>query len=248
MSTESTSSAGSNRENDSHDRRHSAVTPPERPSLPEVEVAAAASVQCLGAALLGHQVDPRLSAEVARTVAMLADRVRAGDSRSKADAFRRYSGHQRIEHFLETGSWPDPPAEGEAVTFDALSFVGGRLSPISAGATFHRDGEVAVARVTFGPSYEGPPTRVHGGMLASVFDEVMGVVFRVLGLPSAFTASLTVRYECPAPLGEPLEFRAHLTTVEGRKHTVEAVATGPDGRFASATGLFIEMTLKPRSA
>lgn len=215
---------------------------PEQSPLPDVEIAAAEALQRLGDGLLSHDVDPALSAEVAKVVADLVDRVEASPTRTKADAFRRYAGHQRIEHFLETGSWPEPPADGEAVTFDALSFVGGRLSPLSAGASYYRDGDAAVANVTFGPSYEGPPTRAHGGALASAFDEVMGAVFRVLGLPSAFTATLTVRYEAPAPLGEPLEFRAWLASVDGRKHTVEAVATGPDGRFASATALFIEMS------
>lgn len=213
----------------------------ETPPLPDEEVAAADAVQRLADGLLGRSVDPALSAEVAKVVGDLAERVEAGPTRSKAEAFRQYSGHQRIEHFVETGRWPDPPADGETVTFDALSFVGGKLSPISAGASYYRDGETAVGLVTFGPSFEGPPTRAHGGAVAAAFDEVMGAVFRVLGLPSAFTATLSVRYEAPAPLGEPLEFRAELAAVDGRKHTVEAVATGPDGRFASATALFIEM-------
>jgi len=217
------------------------VSGPERAGLPEAEVAAAASVKRLGDALLGRHVPIELSGEVAKIVSELAERVEAMPSRSKAEAFRRYPGHQRIEHYIETGEWPEPPADGEAVQFDALSFVGGELSPISAGASFLRDGDAAVARITFGPSYEGPPERVHGGMLASAFDEVMGSVFRVMGLPSAFTASLTVRYEAPAPVGEELEFRAELAAVDGRKYTVEGVATGPDGRFASATALFIQI-------
>ena len=214
----------------------------DHPALPEVEIAAAAAVQRLGDALLGHHVDPAVSAEVASVVAALADRVEGSERRSKAEAFQQYSGHQRIEHYLETGSWPPAPANGAPVMFDALSLIGGPLSPISAGARYHRDGDEVVAQVRFGPTFEGPPLRVHGGALASTFDEVMGAVFRILALPSAFTASLTIRYEAPAPIGERLEFRARLADADGRKYTVEAVATGPDGRFASATALFIEMS------
>lgn len=213
----------------------------ERPPLPPAEVAAAAAIRRLAEALLGHDVDPALSAEVATVVEALAERVDESPSRTKADAFQTYTGHQRIEQFIETGDWPDPPGDGEPVVFDALSFVGGELSPLSAGAVFRRDGEEAVAAVRFGSSYEGPPTRVHGGMLAAAFDEVMGTVFRIRGLPSAFTANLSVRYEKPAPLDVELEFRARLGSVDGRKYTVEAEGIGPDGRFASAEGLFIEM-------
>ncbi|MEL7156348.1 MAG: PaaI family thioesterase [Actinomycetota bacterium] len=214
---------------------------PERRPLPADEVAAASAVQRLADAMLGHEIDPALSAEISAVIGTLAGRVEQGATRTKAEAFRIYRGHQRIEHFVETGRWPDPPPDGERVVFDALSFVGGELSPLSAGAVFVRDGDDAVGHVRFGPGYEGPPTRVHGGMLAATFDEVMGTVFRVQGLPSAFTASLSVRYEKPAPLQVDLEFRARLRAVEGRKYTVEAEGIGPDGRFASAEALFIEM-------
>ncbi|MEM8922933.1 MAG: PaaI family thioesterase [Actinomycetota bacterium] len=215
---------------------------PERPPLPADEVEAAAAVRRLAGEMLGRTLDPELSAAIARVVNELADRASAAPARTKAEAFARYTGHQRIEHFLDTGTWPDPPDDGDPVLFDALSFVGGALSPIGGGAEFAREGDRAVARVRFGPSYEGPPTRVHGGMLAATFDEVMGALFRVLGLPSAFTASLTVRYEAPAPLGADLVFAAWLEAVDGRKFTVRAEGTGPDGRFASADALFIEMS------
>ncbi|MCP3988971.1 MAG: PaaI family thioesterase, partial [Actinomycetia bacterium] len=139
-------------------------------------------------------------------------------------------------------SWPPPPPDGAEVTFDALSFIGGRLSPLSAGVRYYRSGEAAVGRVTFGSAYEGPPSRVHGGAIAATFDEVMGTVFRVSATGSAFTGSLTVRFEAPAPIGEALEFKAWLAKTEGRKHSVEAEGHGPDGRFASATATFIEMS------
>jgi acyl-coenzyme A thioesterase PaaI-like protein len=168
--------------------------------------------------------------------------VEATPTRTKAQAFGRYRGQRRIEHFLATGSWPAPPPDGAEVSFDVLSFVGGPLSPLSAGARYYRDGDAAVCRVTFGPAYEGPPSRVHGGALASAFDEVMGAVFRVGAIGLAFTGSLTVRYEAPAPIGQPLELRAWLAETQGRKHLVEAVASGPDGRFASSSATFIELS------
>jgi acyl-coenzyme A thioesterase PaaI-like protein len=210
--------------------------------LPPEELDAAAAMRRLGHALIGHDVSPALSAEVAEVVTALAERVEAAPDRTKKQAFTRYSGQQRIEYFVRHGSWPPPPPDGGEVTFDALSFVGGVLSPFSAGARYSRDGEQAVGRVTLQPGHEGPPERAHGGIVAAVFDEVMGAVFRVRADGSAFTGSLTVRFEAPAPVGQLLEFRAWLASTEGRKHTVEGTATGPDGRFASAVATFIEMS------
>lgn len=210
--------------------------------LPQVEIDAAAALSRLGNALLSHRVPACISEEVVRQLTVLANDVEATPSRSKAEAFSHYSGHQRVEHFLATGSWPSPPPDGGEVVFDALSFVGGALNPFSAGARYYRDGDEAVCRVSFGSGYEGPPARVHGGMLAAAFDEVMGAVFRVLGHGSAFTGTLSVRYEAPAPINEPVELRARLAQTVGRKHTVEATAEGAAGRFASATATFIEMS------
>lgn len=210
-------------------------------NLPAVEVEAAAALRRLSKGLLSRSVDPNLSAEIAAVVSALADRVEAeADQRTKAEAFHRY-GNERIDHFVRTGRWPDPPPDGSDVTFDPLSFVGGVLHPASSSVRYWRDGQEAVAHVTVGQELEGPPGRVHGGMVASIFDEVMGAAFRVTGSASAFTGSLTVRYEAGAPTTVPLEFRAGIKATEGRKYTVEATGTGPDGRFATATAIFIEM-------
>lgn len=210
--------------------------------LPQDELDAAAAIGRLGRALLSRSVDPALAARIATEATALAAEVEAEcEIQTKAEAFTRYTGHQRVEHFVATGEWPPGPPDGGEVLFDVLSFVGGQLNPFSAGAVFHRDGDEAVARLRFSRCFEGPPDRAHGGIVAAVFDEVMGSVFRVLGIASAFTGSLDVRFEAGAPLNTDVEFRARLVAHEGRKFTVEAEATGPDGRFASASAVFIEM-------
>lgn len=209
--------------------------------LPEAEVAAADLVRRLGEALLGRDVAPAVSAEVAEALDELVALVERCPPRTKVEAFSRYPGHQRIEHFVASGRWPEPPPDGAELTFDALSFVGGRLNPFSAGVRYWRDGDEAVATARFSTCYEGPPSRAHGGITASVFDEVMGAVFRVRGLASAFTGTLTVRYVAPAPIDADVEFRARLSGTEGRKHRLEGTATGPGGVFAEAAGTFIEM-------
>lgn len=210
--------------------------------LPLVEVEAAAAVRRLGEGLLGRSVDPERSAEVVARLGELIELVEACPRRTKVEAFGRYPGHSRITEFVATGEWPAPPPNGGELTFDALSFVGGKLNPFSGGTRYYRDGDEAVARTRFSVCYEGPPSRVHGGMIAAAFDEVMGAVFRVGALPNSFTGTLTVRYLRPAPLDTDVEFRAGLAGSQGRKHTVTGSATGPDGPFAEAEAIFIEMT------
>ncbi|MEM7337567.1 MAG: PaaI family thioesterase [Actinomycetota bacterium] len=218
---------------------------PTGPIVPAAERRAAAAVQRLGAALLGHTITPELSERVATELERLVDQVeRTGDPRTKADAFERYSGPHRIEHFRRTGQWPAAAADGGEFSFDVLSFVGGRLNPIASGARFWRDGDESVASMTFGPTYEGPPTRVHGGMLAAAFDEVMGALFVALGMPPAFTGTLSVRYQAGAPLGEPIEFRARLGGVDGRKTTVLAEATASGTTLATAEAVFIQIPME----
>lgn len=203
---------------------------------------AASALRRLGEGLLTRAIDPNHASGLAATLNDLATSVERFPPMTKVDAFAKTPGHDRIGHFVETGRWPAPPPDGSEVVFDALSFVGGSLNPFSAGMTFRRDGDAAVGTATFSRTYEGPPTRVHGGMIAAAFDEVMGAVFRIRSMASSFTGTLSVRYLAPAPLGVELEFRAWLRSTEGRKHLVEANASGPDGPIATASATFIQMT------
>jgi hypothetical protein len=49
-----------------------------------------------------------------------------------------------------------------------------------------------LAEANFDYPYEGPPTCVHGGVIAETFDEVMGAANMVAGHP-AMTGTLTIR-------------------------------------------------------
>ena len=93
-------------------------------------------------------------------------------------------------------------------------------------ARLWREGEEAVCQVTLGPAFEGAPGRAHGGVVAALFDETMGLVLSISSTP-AFTGRLTVTYRAPTPLGEPLEVRARLAGRTGRKMTITAELTAP---------------------
>jgi acyl-coenzyme A thioesterase PaaI-like protein len=89
-----------------------------------------------------------------------------------------------------------------------------------------------------GPAYEGPPGCVHGGMIASLFDEILGVANIAAGV-GAMTGTLTIKYRSPTPLMTELTFAARHLGVDGRK--VRAVGTIHAGErlCAEAEGIFI---------
>ncbi len=97
----------------------------------------------------------------------------------------------------------------------------------------------ATAQVTLTRSHEGPPGHIHGGIVATLFDEAMSKLHRPLNL-LAMTRNLNVDYLRPSPLGLPLTLRAAHTRREGRKLFHTATLTHPDGTLlARAQGLFI---------
>lgn len=82
------------------------------------------------------------------------------------------------------------------------------------------DGEVrATARLH--AAYEGPPGYVHGGFVALLLDDLLGLANIVAGVPGV-TIGLDVRYRRPTPLDTELTVHAVHDRIEGR----DAVAVG----------------------
>ena len=198
----------------------------------------AAAVQRLGELIITRPLDDAPAAELAARITALAAPLEVIEPAPKTI---RFGGRNRVHHFLEHGTWPPPPPDGSYMDFDVASIVGGELNPFGMGTRFRREGDEAVGVVTVSRCFEGPPGRVHGGVVCSILDEVMGSVFRANGTASAFTGELSVRFEQAAPIEEPLEFRAHEVRSEGRKRFLEATGASAKGRFATATAVFIDM-------
>ena len=92
----------------------------------------------------------------------------------------------------------------------------------------------------FGTAYEGPPGHVHGGVVASAFDEVLGMVQSVTGHPG-MTGTLTVRYRRPTPLHVEVRFFGRVDRVEGRKIFTSGTLTAGDQLCAEAEGIFVSV-------
>jgi acyl-coenzyme A thioesterase PaaI-like protein len=137
-------------------------------------------------------------------------------------------------------------------TFEHLTQAGtGRLNPQAPRLRwFKPDGGLAydaspdpetnevIARCTLTRAHVGPPARTHGGVVATILDQVVGFAAAAVGRPG-MTAGLDIRYKDATPLGVELTIRARYTHSEGRKHfaTGEIIANGKV--TASALGVFI---------
>ena len=128
--------------------------------------------------------------------------------------------------------------------FLARSPVMGSINPLAMPLAITVIGEGASAavegRVTFSNAYEGAPGCVHGGFVASTFDEVLGVAQSASGNPG-MTVNLTVDYRSPTPIKRELIFRGWCEKVEGRKIFTRGTVHAGDTLCAEATGLFVSM-------
>jgi acyl-coenzyme A thioesterase PaaI-like protein len=94
----------------------------------------------------------------------------------------------------------------------------------------------------FGAPYEGPAGLVHGGYIALVFDEFLGM-YNANQHDDALTGSLAVRYRRPTPLHQPVEVVVTSLSDEGRKVINTATLTCNGEITASAEGTFIRTTV-----
>ena len=89
---------------------------------------------------------------------------------------------------------------------------------------------------------------MHGGVVASLLDHVLARSARAAG-HGGLTATLTVTYRRPVPLGVPLVVTGELVSVDGRRSTATArlaAEDDPDTALAEAEGLFV--SLRPERA
>jgi hypothetical protein len=167
-------------------------------------------------------------------LAAAADQLSAIATRLESAAF---PGRRALERM------PDP--DGHPQDFFPTSPVIGLASPISppveVWSELGEDGQREIrGRASFGYPYEGPPTCVHGGVIAELFDELLGLANLVVG-QAAMTGTLKVRYRRPTPLLAPLELVARFTGKEGRKVFTRGSIVHDGETTAEAEGIFVEV-------
>lgn len=119
-----------------------------------------------------------------------------------------------------------------------LNALGGWSNPLAPGINMWIDGDRAYGTVTCGWAYEGPPLHIHGGYVAAIFDQFLGMA-QMMGRNPGMTGTLKVRYLRPSPLNRELRLEAWVTQLEGRKSVL--MGEMKDGETVTATceALFI---------
>jgi len=106
-----------------------------------------------------------------------ASHLRALAARLSADADELERGPER---FKEMKRWTDPeaylyvPDDGHEFANAPDRPVSGFGNPWSVPLRVMRDGDRAVTTVTLGRGHEGPPMRCHGGVVAAIYDDLLG--------------------------------------------------------------------------
>ena len=101
---------------------------------------------------------------------------------------------------------------------------------------FWRRGDRIVSEHTIPDAYHGPPGIAHGGIVATLFDEMSCAAAACAFGWFVFTGELTVRYEHPVPVETPLQWEARVTsTAHPRYLVVEATVQCAGKQLARST-------------
>ncbi len=186
-----------------------AATPqsPLPPDEAEARARLGAAFRLLAHTIAGHRIDPDSADGATKRIDELTTELRAGERRDRVTE-------------RPTGDWGPAPVSGRRMySFDERP-VSGRAAPLGFDVDVFREGDEAVGYLTLGKAHEGAPARSHGGIVSALFDDLFGFVLTIEQQP-AFTGELTIRYEAPTPIDQPLECRVRLAGRDGRKLHME---------------------------
>lgn len=120
-----------------------------------------------------------------------------------------------------------------------LNPLAGHSNPLAPPVQTWIEGEEARGSCRCNWSYEGPPGSVHGGFVAAIFDQFMGMAQKLGGQPG-MTAYLHVNYHHRTPLHTDLSLRGSLVKVEGRKTFMKGEMYAGEQCTASCDAMFVE--------
>ncbi|MCK4503600.1 MAG: PaaI family thioesterase [Desulfuromonadales bacterium] len=138
-----------------------------------------------------------------------------------------------------TGDTGWTPFDAPALVGTSLRFVSGEPDGDRYRVAYYRNTEEELrARIWFGPATEGPPGASHGGAVAAVLDEVLGLAAWAAGYPIV-VGNLNISFRNMLPLGEVVTVETSVVSVEGRKVMVHGKICCGDVVFATAECLCI---------
>jgi acyl-coenzyme A thioesterase PaaI-like protein len=147
---------------------------------------------------------------------------------------------------------PDLSGEIDWTPFDAASLVGSSLRFVSGDpdgdrfrVRYYLDSMKHLkARIWFGPETEGPPNHAHGGSIAAVLDEVLGLAAWAAGYPIV-VGNLNASFRNLLPLQQVVTVETKVVSAEGRKIMVHGRIYS--GKTTYAAGECLCITIQAKS-
>ena len=113
---------------------------------------------------------------------------------------------------------------------------------------FRESDRFLLAKAWFGPGAKGPPGHAHGGAMAALLDESMGVCAWQAGVP-VLAAKIEISYRRSLPLGSVVSVEAWIERIEGRKLSIKSRLLGADGElYSEGEGLFLKLNKEQKEA
>ena len=156
----------------------------------------------------------------------------ADDMEAIAERLAEYPQEHLFMGFAEAG-----PAADSLGPFDHSPFMG-LSNPLAPPMHLRFVGDRVQGTVTCGSAYEGPPGHVHGGFVAAMFDELLGLAQSASG-KHGMTGRLIIHYRSPTPLHTELSLDGWLDRADGRKILCRGTLHAGEVLCAEAEALFI---------
>lgn len=122
-----------------------------------------------------------------------------------------------------------------------MSSVSGRSNAASIPMRLFRDAEgLTCAQVEPDWTHEGPPGYLHGGLIAALFDEFLGLAQDNLPGSPGLTGTLMLRYYRPTPLSRPIILSVGSLQQDGRKRFLKGEMHSDGQLTASADATFVQ--------
>lgn len=115
-------------------------------------------------------------------------------------------------------------------------FVCGKLNPSGLKLHFSTppEHETTESAVVFPETLQGWEQTVHGGLVATVLDEMLVQAAAARGL-KCITAEITVKFKKPVAIGQPYKITGRVTGIRGRIVCAESELLDGDGKTVAAS-------------
>lgn len=125
--------------------------------------------------------------------------------------------------------------DAEPISDDGGCFACGKTNPRGLGMVVEYEGDEAVCRINLHHEYQGWPGIAHGGIVATMLDEIMAHAL-IHTSSHGITTGMEISYKAPVKLGRDLEVRGNVANLRSRMAVVEGRIMDVDDEKVLALG------------